>query len=433
MNREALSIVLVATTLSLSACAPDVLQVFETTAGTGAAGGGGAGGAGGATTTGTTTSTTSQGGGTTTTSTTSTTTNAGGGGSMCDPAPDGDLDGDGFTPNGGDCNDCEPGVNPNAIEIVGIGGDENCDGSIDEKLPPCDEAVSMDNQNTEQVLRAIELCKPSSGEKDWGIIGSFWAMPDGVSPLPANPQSFHLGHGVLTDFGPNMLPRAGKRVLSLSSGTARRPNDPGYQAPSGFNKQYNHPPAAGFPKEDPGCPNSVSGQANDGTALAVSLRVPSNVHGFSYDFSFYAWDFPQYVCSTFNDVFFSVLTPQLAGQPDANIGYDEKGHPVTLSSANFRVCGCQSGPPCAGGGGKMYDCALGTAQLLGTGFDEMSESSRGATGWLTTRVPVEPGSSISIRWGVYDAGDGIADATAILDNWQWLTTPGVMLETKTAD
>lgn len=76
-------------------------------------------------------------------------------------------------------------------------------------------------------------------------------------------------------------------------------------------------------------------------------------------------------------------------------------------------------------------CPLGTAQLQGTGFDQ--DQPRGATGWLTTTVPVTPGSEVTIRWGVYDAGDGALDATVVLDNWQWITTPGVTYGTKIAE
>ena len=42
---------------------------------------------------------------------------------------DEDLDGDNFTPNQGDCNDNDPSINPNGIEIYGDGIDQDCDGS----------------------------------------------------------------------------------------------------------------------------------------------------------------------------------------------------------------------------------------------------------------------------------------------------------------
>lgn len=433
MSRKALFLVCATTALSSAACDPDLSGVFsdtstaQSTAGSAGSGGGGQGG-----------STSSQGGGgsgggaTTTTTgsmTTTTTTTTGGG---CDPSdPSGDQDNDGYTPAQGDCDDCNPEVNPNALEVLG-GGDEDCSGKTDDILVPCDEPIAVDTKSPFEAAKAVDLCKQSSGENDWGVSNAVWSLPDG-SPVPAaNEQAFHFGHGVLANFGDQVPPRGGQRLLALSSGTARTPADPGYQNPQGYSKGYTSAPAPGFPKETSACGGAATGTPNDATVLNVGIRVPSNVHGFSYDFSFYAFDFPAFVCSAYNDTFFAIFEPVLAGQPDGNIAYDELGNPVTLNGANFRACTCQNGPMCMAGN-KMYTCSLGNMPLLGNGFgaDESNEN-RGATGWLTTTVPVEPGSNISLRWGIYDAGDGNFESTAILDNWKWITTDGVVYKTEIA-
>ncbi len=88
----------------------------------------------------------------------------------------------------------------------------------------------------------------SSGPGDWGVVSAAWVMVDGAPPpqeaeLLAN---FHLGHGILPAFGPNVPPRAGKRLLALSSGTARTQNDEGFEAREGFDKKYEGDSPAGL-------------------------------------------------------------------------------------------------------------------------------------------------------------------------------------------
>ena len=47
--------------------------------------------------------------------------------------------------------------------------------------------------------------------------------------------------------------------LALSSGAARNPNDPGFQDPGGYWKDYNpYGAPAGYPKESPSCPGVIT-------------------------------------------------------------------------------------------------------------------------------------------------------------------------------
>jgi hypothetical protein len=39
------------------------------------------------------------------------------------------------------------------------------------------------------------------------------------------------------------------------------------------------------------------------------------------------------------------------------------------------------------------------------------------------------GQEISVRWAVYDSGDGALDTTTLIDNWRWLATPGITVIT----
>ena len=50
-----------------------------------------------------------------------------------------------------------------------------------------------------------------------------------------------------------------------------------------------------------------------------------------------------------------------------------------------------------------------------------------------TTAPADPGSEITIRWGVYDSGDGVLDSTTLIDNWQWTADPGEVGTTPVPD
>lgn len=347
----------------------------------------------------------------------------------CDGATDEDLDadGDGFTVCGGDCCDedglgCEKAklVNPGAFDVAGNGLDDDCDGVRDNQAPPCDGALALASADPLDGARAMDLCKVSQGATDWGIVSAKYVTPDGGPPPNGN---FSLGHGILNAFGPNVAPKKGAQFLGLSSGTARQPSDPGYQSPGGFDKQYTsgHPP--GFPKESPACPGVFTGQPHDGAALELQVRVPTNAYGFSFDFTFYTFEWPSWVCSQYNDFFVALLDPIPMGQTDGNVAFDMQKNPVSVNNAFVEVCGCGNGPPCQAGP-KQYSCSLGTAELIGTGFE-----GHAATSWLTTTAPVPPGGLMTLRLGVYDSGDGVLDSSAILDNFRWEIDPNTKVET----
>jgi hypothetical protein len=403
-------------------------SVFGSGGGAGTGGGGGAGNGGNASTTQTTSSSGFEAG-------------VGGGSGIpgCDAGPDEDRDQDGFTITAGDCNDCDPNVNPNAVEVAtptegggGEGGgppepaDENCDGQVDEAPTGCDDAIALDSMDPNDAARAVGLCKFATSPTDWGVVNAAWVMVDGSPPPTGAAQlaNFHLGHGNLTAFGPNVQVREGTKMLAVSSGTGRQPSDPGYASPGGFSKGYSSGHPQGFPKESPSCPGTVTGTPNDGTAVEITVRKPSNAQGFSFDFDFYTYEWPVYVCSQFNDFFVAILSPVPAGQTDGNISFDQLGNPVSVNNAFVQVCGCSGGPPCIAGG-KSFACALGNTELVGTGFE-----GHAATSWLQTQAPIpDDVSEITIRWGTYDSGDGILDSTTLVDNWRWIAEPGTTIGT----
>lgn len=357
----------------------------------------------------------------------------------CQPALDTDLDADGYTPAQGDCDDCDPYVGPDAVEMPTDGDvptDENCDGRVDEPAEPCDANLEIHAASPYAAARALDLCTDARhdprGKERWGVEHAAWVLPDGSEPPASRPYA--LGHGILDRFGPNVPVRFGARMLALSSGTARQPTDPDFEHPRGFSKGFTCEPPAGFPKRAASCPSVVSGQPHDGIALELTLRVPQNAEAIAFDFDFYTYELPGHFCTPFDDLFVALLHPPPPGQPDANIAFDSAGNIVSVNNVLLEACQCTGGPPCSIGG-RIHACTLGAAPLAGTGFglDPSSDGAHGATGWLTSTGPVERGGTLTLRLAVHDALDGYADSTVLLDHVRWLRREPVVPKSQRTD
>jgi hypothetical protein len=197
--------------------------------------------------------------------------------------------------------------------------------------------------------------------------------------------------------------------LALSSGTAREPGDVGYASPSGFQQGSEGPTPAGFSASAPACPGVEFVQhALDSVALEVTLRAPENAKSFSFDFNFFTYEFPKYICSKYNDFFVVLMDDGVGGEPSKNISFDNDGNPVSVNNGLLEGCESQEA------GGKLFDCPLGDQALLGTGFEQHA-----ATGWLTTNVPVSPGATFRLRFVIWDAGDPMLDSTVLIDNFRF--------------
>ena len=327
--------------------------------------------------------------------------------------PDADLDQDGFRGDQGDCNDCTPHMNPGAFDYPDNGVDEDCNGTPDDGSSLCDDSVAgVDDDDPLSGARAIGICQPQEGDR-WGLVGAEYVRADGK--LGMNP----LSHGLLEAFGPNVSPPQGARMLALSSGTARAPTDPGWQSPAGAVMGTTGPTPNGFPVPAPSCPDLIVSDpvANDSAGLELIVRAPTNANALTFDFTFYTFEFPAYICSAFNDFFVAILVPAPPQAQFGNVSFDNLGNPVSVNNGFLEVCEPQVA------GGKQFPCPRGPGQLVGTGFDEAG-ANHAATGWLRTESPVTPGSDVRIRFAIWDAGDAILDSTVLIDNFQWKVGEG---------
>ncbi len=399
----------VAAALVLSACGGKTNSDLFSSGGSGGSGTGATGGSGGAT--GGSGGATGGSGGATGGSggATGGAAGAGGGSGGCaNPDPNIDYDKDGFTAAQGDCDECAAGTNPGAYDVPGDGVDQDCSGKADDEPTGCDKSIaSIDESDPIKGAYAIGLCRIAN-DKTWGLVSAKYVMADGT------PGMNQLSHGILSDFGPNVKVREGTQLLALSSGTARRPSDPGYQDPAGAQMGTTSKVPTGFPVPSAFCPSTTNTDtaANDPAALEVVVRVPTNMQSFSVDFDFFSYEFPLYVCTQYNDNFALLQTPAPGVTVGGSIAFDNDKDAISVDNKLLGVCSPQNA------GGATFACPLGTSQLTGTAFD-----GHAATGWLTTSSGVQPGSEVTLRFAIWDVGDHVLDSTVLVDNFRWHADP----------
>jgi putative metal-binding protein len=374
-----------------------------------------------------------------------------------------DADGDGWTTCDGDCcdspQDCpNPAqVNPGAFEVPANQVDDDCDGTVDNIAGSCDGGLASDTSTVLDYAKALDLCQtttespPTLADKTWGVISAELLLASGTgTPAPAS-------SAIRPSFGSSAVPQAGSSMVVLSTGNAAAPADanPPYVS---FQPGQNAATSSAAPADwlalnggafpnAPGCPVASSTTANDPVMLKVRVRVPTNARSFSVSSFFYSAEYPEWVCSAFNDVFVTLLDSTFVpgngetGNPiDKNIAfYSAPGgfvYPVGVNLAYgntglFAQCvngstGCASGSNPAG---TVTTC-VGTNLLAGTGFDladagncDAQSLLGGGTGWLTMSGNVAPGETIDVRFAIWDTGDHGYDSLVLLDHWVWSTTP----------
>lgn len=308
-----------------------------------------------------------------------------------DPA---DHDGDGYTPSTGDCNESDPLVNPGAFEYVGNDVDDDCDGVVDNGYQACDNGA-LDVSEPRDAARAMNICPDRF-------------LVDASYQLKANAAQRRIAG----DFGPSIATQFGSTLLVMSTGQTLLPSEPGFvdtQPGTQFGLHYPRP--ADYAQK-PGCPKTTDSNVYDAADLLLTLKAPTNAKAFRFDVRFFTAEYPEYYCSLFNDGFAAIMTSNRYNKD--NIAYGSEGEMLSVNVSFWAVCentasyeGCKDLPE----------------SIAGTGFGPEAGIPHGATRWLTTSAPVDPGEEFTLRLLIWDEGDSQLDSTVLLDNFQWDIEP----------
>jgi hypothetical protein len=384
-----------------------------------------------------------------------------------------DADGDGFKTCGGDCCDAASDgcgdpklVNPGAFEVSGNMVDDDCDGTTDNAVAAsCDSGMSSGTSTGMDYAKAMELCQTTTvTDKKWGVISSRLTLPSGTGTPDVGQRSIRTTFGGTKVQGGNSF-----AVFSTGRAAAMGQASPAYTAPQGG---VNVGTSSAVPSDwltanagklpnAPGCPAPSGGTTvKDPIMLELKIRVPTNAKSFKLATNFFSSEYPEWVCSAFNDFFVVLLDSTWNGVPanptDKNLAIYKSStnqvYPVGVNLAHgntglFQVC--KNGPTgCATDSGAVagtISTCAGTTELVGTGFDPTNPAPAfasdpgycgtnnqvgGGTGWLVTSGNVVGGEVITLRIAVWDTSDGNYDSTAIVDKFEWsvdASTPGTVI------
>jgi hypothetical protein len=329
-------------------------------------------------------------------------------------------------------------------------------GAVD-MTPACDAALAVDDSEAASFAKAIGICTTAASQ-GFGLVSASYARAFGSTTPP------HAGQwGLLPKFGSVIKPREGSTLGALSTGYAREFDNPQgalvnargrcdwsglpgacpvgiasdfvNSSPDGPLNGMSYPTGVappGFPKSGQNC--QQDNNVNDMIDVKLVLKAPMDATGFRFDFDFYSSEWPNFVCSTFNDAFVAYLT--YSGLTD-NVSFDPNKNPVAVNNNYFDRCTAGAPLGCNRTDGNTPDapisastCAGGAAELDGTGYastaktlcnngSDITATLGGATGWLTTQAPIKPGEQFTLEFMIWDAGDGILDSTVLIDHFQW--------------
>lgn len=218
-------------------------------------------------------------------------------------------------------------VNPGAYEFPGNSVDDDCDGTVDNAVTACDTGLTSNSANGLDYAKAIDLCQtttenPPIAQKKWGVISATFYRANGAGTPAANSRSIRSG------YGSGVTPLLGQKLAALSTegggpGFAQQ-HEPGLRRVPGRTEHGHHQPGAlglaerqrqQLPERARLSDPQGGTTANDPIMLKLRIRVPTNAKSFNVSSFFYSSEYPEWVCSAFNDFFLTLLDSSFVPGP----------------------------------------------------------------------------------------------------------------------
>jgi hypothetical protein len=338
-----------------------------------------------------------------------------------------DDDGDGWTTCNGDCDDHNSLVNPCAFDTNAASGDpvgkdgidNDCDGQID-NLRLCDSSLTAGHDTVAgHYASAMDIC---DNAKCTVVKNATFYGPNN-----------QYAHRITKHMGNTFTPHQGTYMAFLSSGTSDDDIDNANYTPGDGtdlqNTFANPAPLKAINNVNPcGTGKDEPLTVNDYTEVRLTLTAPINAGSFTFDFNFFSEEYPEYVCHGFNDTFLAMLTSQQYTTP-FQIAFDGNGHRINVNNSFFQDC---TSIVTADNLGYTHTCSGALSLLTKTGYEiKYGQTSftlgngnkgSGATDWLKTTAPIQPGETFTLSFIVFDQGDGLMDSAINIDNFRWNST-----------